>query len=550
MGNCISTCGGRRKILVPLDFEIKNIEIHVMAHPGSNEEASQQPQRHSSHLMTLPIGIALTTNEVIAAPASVVNGLASNQAASGSIQPIQEDTHSLTDSLMDITIDDIQVETARPINYSRPGGHRLLTTTSAYNIRDFGETSCGSIRLPRLRPSATMSNLNKPLPRYPNDDPVDAYISRENMMVEKAWKILAPDKAFLVDFNRERNVIRSRILRESLKSTSSNDVKVDNNAELVEEITDDSGTGTTQEVDEDSEDPKGLIRILRQKILKLDDMVLQLRADKASSKSIPSPVASDANDSGNPVTPSPIRRSNSPASAVTGTANTSELSTREAKTDMNPSDLADSPHLTGLPRRPRPVGIIGPSTPTRSPGQPMTLHYKSRSHGTKTEQPSMVSEAGPSRIVVRDTLPQVSFADDERDYSLYEVALEDVTKNYHEAKPVILSKVRRFVGSERTVARVVEAILALTDDVIDACVNDEDSLEIVQMMVTGSCQGSEAFPGGKMTPVFQKRLDKEAEATRERKAIVLLEKWAAEAKAREKADEEAKEKGKGKEKGE
>lgn len=284
MGNCMSTCGGRRKIHELPEFE-------MMTLPCSNEGENQQPQRHSPDLTghspdltTFPIGTALTTNEVITAPVPVVNETASNQAPgvnettpnqapSGSYHPVDEDSHSLTESLKDVTINDIQVETARPVNYSRPGAHRLVTSTSAYNIRDLRETSCGNVSPPRLRPSATMSNLNKPLRAYPNDDPVAAYIARETMMLEEAWKILVPDKAFLVDFNRERNVTRPRTLRGSVESTSLNDVKSDppvegdnNNVELEEEINEVGGTGATQEVGEDSENSKDLIRILRQKV--------------------------------------------------------------------------------------------------------------------------------------------------------------------------------------------------------------------------------------------------------------------------------------------
>ncbi|KAI0852579.1 hypothetical protein F5Y00DRAFT_258425 [Daldinia vernicosa] len=559
MGNCMSTCGGRRKMLVPPGFEM----VTLSGIEGTTQEP-QEPQRNSPDLTTLPIGIALTTDEVVAAPSPIVNATTSNQALGGSTPRVDGDSHSLTESLKDVTINDIQVETARPVNYSRPGAHRLVASTSAYNIRDLRETSCGNVPPPRLRPSATMGNLNKPLPKYPNDDPVAAYIAQENMKLEETWKKLFPEKAFLVDFNRERHMTRPRALRESIKSTSSNDEKNDakddppvdgddTNTGPAEEINEDSGTGATQEAGGDSENPKDLIRILRQKILQLDDMLSQLGAEEAS-KPIPSLVTSDANDPGNPTTPSPIRRSNILASTVAGTSDTGEPSTQENKMDMGPSDFVESPHSTGRPRRPRPVGIIGPSTPTRTPDQPSGLYYEAHSRDgldAETEQPSMVSEAGSSQIVVRDTLPQVPSSDEERDYylyeSLYEVALEVVTKNYHEAKPVILAKVRRFVASERTVYRVVETILAMTDDVIDTCVNDEDSLEIVQMMVTGSCQGSELVPNGKMTPTFQEELDKEAEATKVRKAIALLEKWAAEAKAKEEADEEAKEKGKGKE---
>ncbi|KAI1656696.1 hypothetical protein F4813DRAFT_390403 [Daldinia decipiens] len=567
MGNCMSTCCGRRK-----RFELPDFEMVTL--PRSNEGESLQLQQHSPDLTTLPIGIALTTNEVIAAPVPVINETASNQAPivnettsnqapGGNDPPVDEDSHSLTNSLQDVTINNIQVETARPVNYSRPGAYRLVTSTSAVNIRDLRETSCGDVSPPRLRPSATMSNL-KPLPKYPNDDPVAAYIAREHMMLEEAWKILVPDKAFIVDFNRERNVRRPRILRGSVEGTSSNDVKNDvkndapvkdenNNMEAPEKINEIGGTGATQEVGEDSENPKILIRILRQKILQLDDMMSQVRTGEVSIKPIPNPDIDDANDPDNPATSSPIRRSNNPDSAVNGTSDISEPSIREAEMDMSSSNFVGSPHRMGLPRRPRPVGIIGPSTPTGSFDQPTELHHETHSRDdldTETEHPLMLSEAGPCQSVIRDTLPQVPSGDEERDHTLYAVALEDVTKNYHEAKPVILAKVRRFVASERTVVKVVETILAMTDDVIDACVNDENSLEIVQMMVTGSCQGSELIPSGKITPTFKEKLDKEAEAAKERKAIALLEKWAAEAKAKEEAEEKAKEKGKGKEKAE
>ncbi|KAF3064124.1 hypothetical protein GL218_02058 [Daldinia childiae] len=554
MGNCLSTCGGRRKLALP-DFE-------MMPLPYSNEGESQQPHPHSPNLSIFPIGIALTTDEVVAAPAPVlietasdqapgVNETTSDQAPSGSNHPIDEDSHSLADSLKDVTISDIQVETARSVNYSRPGAHRLVASTSAYNIRDIRETSCGNISPPRLRPSATMSNLNKPLPKYPDDDPVAAYTDRQNMDVEKAWKIMWPEKAFLIDSRRERNVTRPRILRGSVESTSSNDVKNDppieggsSNIEPTENIDDVGDTGATQEVSEDCENPKELVRVLRQKILQLDDMMLKINKGEVSVKSISDLVTGDANDPDVPATPSPISRSNNPASAVISTPDTIEPSTREAEMDMSPSDFVGSPHRTGLPRRRRPVGIIGPSTPTRS-DQPTELHYEAHSRGdldAETEYPFIVSEAGASQTVVRDTLPQVPSGDEEPDHSLYAVALEDVTKNYHEAKSVILAKVRRFATSERTIAKVVETILAMTDDVIDACVNDEDSLEIVQMLVTGSCQGSELVSSGKITPNFQNNLDMEAEATKERKAIALLEKWAAEAKAKEEAKEGAKEK--------
>ncbi|KAG4219965.1 hypothetical protein PC116_g31556, partial [Phytophthora cactorum] len=210
MGHCMSTCGGRRKTLVPSDIEIRDVSIRVITLPGNNGIDSSQPQQYASD-MTMPlVGIALTSNEAITAPTPTSNNMVLNhdpnqdpsdnskpvihEMPTDRDMPIEKDSHSLTESLQHVSINDIHVETATPVNFSRPMQHRLMTSTSAYNIRDLGDTITINTGAPRLRPSVTMGNLNKPLPNRRDEKIINDYVDRQNSELEKYWKIIAPDK--------------------------------------------------------------------------------------------------------------------------------------------------------------------------------------------------------------------------------------------------------------------------------------------------------------------------------------------------------------------
>lgn len=96
-------------------------------------------------------------------------------------------------SRADVSIGEAEVIVAQPQRIIHRGQARVVTTQSISNLRAASAASSSQANLsaPRRIPqSLTMSDINKPLPGYPNGDSIGAYMERDRMKIEAASKKL------------------------------------------------------------------------------------------------------------------------------------------------------------------------------------------------------------------------------------------------------------------------------------------------------------------------------------------------------------------------
>ncbi|KAI1482601.1 hypothetical protein F4774DRAFT_428897 [Daldinia eschscholtzii] len=619
MGHCMSTCGGRRKTLVASDIEIRNVSIRVITLPGNNGEDTTQPQQYASD-MTMPlVGIALTSNVAITAPAPISDKVVldhdPNQDPGGSSKlvvhemptdkdmPIEKDSHSLTESLRRVSINDIHVETATPVNFSRPVQHRLMTSTSAYNIRDLGDTITDNTGAPRLRPSATMGNLNKPLSNSRHEIAIKDYVNRQNSELEKYWKIIAPDKASLVDYNRDRDLTRRRPVREleTISGDEFEDIPLGDDddgknggVKPAEDANEESGTGPAVEANGENEEAKALVHKLRQKAWQWDERILHLDAERALARTNTS-TTGNVSSSNELVEPPTAGQSSYAPRFPTGTSCADILALRRAKVDVKPYYYIGSPRVKARVNHFPPPGSPGLSTSTTFPVPPPTApdHAAPAAPAAPIDSAAAAAPAVPVAAVApmvanvpkvcevheipvvsavsavpnhdneknqkaafrpvksglvpskrpRITMPRLyTPRTKERDNALYMAAYKKVSTAYRDARPEIRNRVRQFIKGEHTISKACETILAMDDDVIDSCIHGENCVDVVRRLVEGCCEDAEVDEWGLVTPALQAQLDTEAEATMRRKTAALMAKWVAEAEEKEKAQEKGKEK--------
>ncbi|KAI1461562.1 hypothetical protein F4805DRAFT_476145 [Annulohypoxylon moriforme] len=128
------------------------------------------------------------------------------------------------------------------------------------------------------------------------------------------------------------------------------------------------------------------------------------------------------------------------------------------------------------------------------------------------------------------------------DLELWNKALDQVDQTLLSARAPILNKVRKHIEDEVHAAYITEAILGMADDIVEECAHADnaDSQHMVRTQVTKIRRISDMEM--KIERISDADIAWCAEATKNRKAAVLVEKWKAEAKA----EEESKMKGKGK----
>ncbi|KAI1468688.1 uncharacterized protein F4812DRAFT_470524 [Daldinia caldariorum] len=589
MGNCMSTCGGNRpKSRVPSDVEIRNVHIRMATLSGNKGEENSQPEQYVSEEQMPQVGIALTSNDVINMPDPTREGtihqgrnqeLAStrkevtfrdfNQESRGRSRPVVKESQFFTESLESIPIDDVPAGTAAPVDSGLPVQHRLITSTSAYNIRDLGDLGDTSDVIvqapPGLRPSATMSNLNKPLPKYPDDDPVAAYIERENLKLEKFWKIIVPEKAFMVDFKRERNLIRGRPIQEveEPKDTAVKDeedeksVDKEESADVEKPVDDKRGSiksvkkakeesvrGLVEEVNEHNQEAKALVRILRQKIWQYDERILNLEAERAFMRKGIS-IAGNGSSSRQLTTSSIAGQSNNAARPLTETSYPDIPVLEGGKMNIPPCYYFNSPRMKARKNHFPPPGGLGPSSSTNFP-VPSTAAERAAPSQEKSKQQIFRLPVRPEptlyRIPNTTQPPKTSTCVKERDDELYAAALKKVTDAYNRDKPEIRHRVRNFIVGEHNTAKATETILAMEDDIINSCIHGDEWYETVRRLVNGCCERHEQVQFGLISHELGLQLDTESQATKRRKAVALMAKWTAEAEEQPKAEEKGKDK--------
>ncbi|KAI1803401.1 hypothetical protein F4811DRAFT_572201 [Daldinia bambusicola] len=592
MGNCMSTCGGTRpKSLLPSDFEARNVHIPMVTLSGNEGEENSQPEQYVSEELMPQVGIALTSNDVTMMPAPArketipqepIQGVTSickeatpnheptptykeiifqelSQESDGHSKPVVKDSQFFTDSLESIPINDVPAAASAPVGPGLPVQHRLITSTSAYNIRDLGDTSDVTVRAhPRLRPSATMSNLNKPLPKYPNDDPVAAYIERENLILENYWKIIAPDKAFVVDYKRERNLIRGRLIQEveEPEDTSAEEEEDEKSVDKEDSIDDErpvddkrgsikpaekdkeeSVSGPAEEANEDDQDAKALVCILRQKIWQYNERILNIEAERAlMSKGIS--TAGDVSSSRELTKPSFAGQFSYAAGSLTGTSYADIPVLERGKINIPPCYYFNSPRVKARKNYFPPPGGPGPSASTNFPVPSTAAGRTTPSQKSPKQQIARAPvepEPKPYRIPNTTEPPKTPIRVKERDDELYKAAFKNVTDAYNRDKPEIRHRVREFVVGEHNTAKVTETILAMEQDIIDSCIHGQDCCETLRRLVDGCCEKHEQEQCGLISFEVKHQLDAESRATKHRKAAALMAKWTVEAEEQEKA---------------
>ncbi|KAI8962179.1 hypothetical protein F5Y11DRAFT_366085 [Daldinia sp. FL1419] len=550
MGNCISTCREHPGMLLHPNSEVNDIIVEVANISKKLDEVLLRSQRFASGANLSAIGVAVTSDDAIQTPAgtnsrnpSVKSCRASNKSGGG-------DVRSSSDFIQDVPIDDVRIETARQVNFSHPARQRLVNSAPASNIRDLGSTSGGNVPISSLPRPITASSLNKPLPGYPSNDPVAAYIARDKMRIREAFGKLAPEKNFEVEIIRFR-----KALEEALKylAISEGDADVDlptqgegNDTKLIKDTdVNNEGSKAAEGGSKGNgihEGPSMVIEILRQRLLNVVELQEELQQQKEQTGShqhtshTPSPL-------GQFVTPADTPTENHIDTPIVN-SDIAIPGPRRVKTNLSPFDSAGQPRLT-VPGRRRPTGASGLDTPTRPHPRPTAIYLPGNERDwvdRELERMSMESRAA-SQSDTRDSYLQSSGTEDNIQ-SPHAMALVITTRNYQEARPVILAKVRRFIPGERTVANVTEFILGLDDETIDSLVNDEDSLDRLQQIVGACCSKSELVYTGPITPGLRQQFDNQAQNTKERKAEALVEKWAggADASKKEKAMGKGKEK--------
>ncbi|KAI1097589.1 hypothetical protein F4804DRAFT_159781 [Jackrogersella minutella] len=233
MGNCMSTLGGQRKQRVASPSQQEAISLAIKASMNKEKApAPTKPYPNESYGPAFPNGdILLTTADDLTRETSVPStfvdspGPQKNEAPANddalAIAPVPNDhasaycAHGATSGHKnaptgdggikldnDDFLEDAEIGIAKAVSITHMGKARIVETKSAANLHS-ARSASGPANL--FRPSATMVDMNKARQMYPGNDPVAAYVERDNLRVKNASEKWEP-RARELQANHRRRV--------------------------------------------------------------------------------------------------------------------------------------------------------------------------------------------------------------------------------------------------------------------------------------------------------------------------------------------------------
>ncbi|KAI2469867.1 hypothetical protein F4781DRAFT_430928 [Annulohypoxylon bovei var. microspora] len=548
MGNCISTLRKKRNASAPKDDAIP---LGVMSQDQSKENEHNPPNPSATGGdettfptgdIQLPAGVGPNSGDSVQTtmvesansqrdgPSPQDEAPQNNATPSGDgATPSNDDAMSpgaaaCDDSINDAALEEAEIHTARPTSILRVGPARIVSTRSTGNVRaaSFRVQIPSLPRLPFMKQSATMSDINKPLPKYPNNDPVTAYIDHNTAQIQNARQKWAqfntnrPREAFKQG-NEKEQIAQ---IRQEMKKTKAPPI-----LHMVPFF--DPG--------DPDKGPVGELGILAptharapshlymQQIRDMSGQSLHIASPRHAhsmnqlrGNQNVSPVSPGTPNSAlvSPPTPSgrfPPRGSSAPSGAVGPSSN------------AHPSDVNARRGLARLSEM-KPAKQLS-AVEERHPKITPDAHVALPNPETKEPQNSPEGE-------------QEKTEDDE----LWKKALGEVGQTLMKARARILNKVRKHVEDETHAAYITEAILGMADDIVDECAHADnaDSQHLIRNKVEEVRQTADAEM--KIEATTDADLEYCAGATAKLKAAALVDKWKAEARE----TVEAAQKGKGK----
>ncbi|KAL7629075.1 hypothetical protein AAE478_000593 [Parahypoxylon ruwenzoriense] len=423
--------------------------------------------------------------------------------------PADNARHSVADTVRsdggasshaNVSLGEVQIGIAQPVVIMRSA--KLVATKSLADLRSGSIGRANPIRpLPNmssLTKSATMGDINKPLPAYPNNDPIAAYVERNNMIVKSASQVWEERSKELLELYKKQDAEFAAQEEEERASTGKKLVPSKSSPDLY--------MGPIVDKEAKEKFPTAISA-----------------ATMAASSTVPSKAYHDA------------IRDLSRAGGYKLRGDSLRGYGHSADTEFYPAhacpDLTvrhDAPMREPVQFQPG-AFLRGPSEP--GPSQP----------SPPQSTPQIPKRYDVPRKPVHPTLRRLVAS---RNHRFWVEAVNHVNKKHTETGKIICGKVAKHAKNDSEAELITCVIMSIDEEVVARCVNCTKDSEYVGQVVQTIRAGFDSLRDRAWFLLLWEILRKDSGVVKQGKAMVLLKKWAANAEAEKTAIRH--EKGKGK----